>query len=144
VQDPASPESIWDRITALIRDIIYNFHAQAVASSYAVHGGNVFRYIFAVPPALHGDGVVYSFHGYGDSITNPIVVNALVAVVLQSIITSVEISDMPEFAARKPLAKYGAQHNILVLNVSTIDQRVGDPWKSKRCAFWQKVDIQDP
>src|SRR5882757_1000912 len=93
--DPASQESIWDSTTALFGDVTFNCNAQVIASSHAAHNGNAFRYIFAVPPALHGDDVPYSFYCYGNSLTDYLVANGSTAAVIQRIITSVATSDMP-------------------------------------------------
>jgi hypothetical protein len=138
--DPASHESIWERTTSLIADVEFDCNAQVVASSYAALHDNAFRYIFSVPPAKHGDDVPYSFYSNGDNPTDVLVVNTSVASVLPHIITSLAISGVPESAPHKPLEKYGSKQNILVVNKTVVYQRVGDPWHSKRCAFWQQAD----
>ena len=138
--DPASHESIWDRTTALISDILTTCHAQVVASSYAAHGDSVFRYIFAVPPAKHGDDLSYTFYSYGDNPADGLVANTSVASVLPRIITSLSISGIPEFAPSRPLEKYGTKQNVLVINKTAVHEHIGDPWKNARCEFWQKGD----
>ena len=138
--DPATHETIWDRVTALISDILITCHAQVVASSYAAHSDGAFRYIFAVPPAKHGNDVPYTFYSYGDNPTDSLVANTSVASVLSRIITSLGISGVPEFAPSRPLEKYGKKQNVLVVNKTAVHQHVGDPWQSARCEFWQKAD----
>lgn len=137
--DPTSQESIWERTIALIADVQFDCNAQVVASSYAAHS-NVFRYIFAVPPAKHADDIPYTFYSNGDNPSDTVVVNASVASVLQNIITSLAISGVPESAPHKPLTTYGEKQNILVVNKTVVYQHAGDPWQSKRCAFWQQAD----
>lgn len=134
-----SQESIWDRTVALISDIQFTCNAQVIASSYSTHNDNVFRYMFAVPPAKHGDDVYYSFYDYGNGSTDNQVANTSVAFALQNIITSLGISGVPEYGSDGPLAKYGADQNILVVNLTTIEQHAGDPWHSDRCTFWQEA-----
>lgn len=136
----SSDESIWDRTVALISDIQFTCNAQVITSSYATHSNNVFRYMFAVPPAKHEDDVYYTFYSYGNSSTDVQVANTSVAFALQNIITSLGISGVPEYAPNEPLEKYGTDQNILVANLTTIDQRTGDPWHSDRCTFWQEAD----
>lgn len=138
--DHASQESIWERTTALIADVQLNCNSQIVASSYAVHSNNAFQYIFAIPPAKHADDVPYSFYGNGDNPSDTVVVNTTVASVLPHIITSLVISDVLESSAHKLLENYGENQNILVVNQTGISHHLGDPWQSKRCAFWQQRD----
>lgn len=136
-----SQESIWDRTVALISDIQFTCNAQVIASSYATHNDNTYRYIYAVPPAKHGDDVYYSFYNYGNSSTDAEVGNnTSVAFALQNIITSLGISGVPEYASSVPMEQYGGKETVLVLNVTEIGQHSGDPWQSERCTFWQEAD----
>jgi acetylcholinesterase len=136
--DPASQESIWERTTAFISDAVFTCNAQVVAS-HAACGDETFRYIFAVPPAKHGDDVPYTFYSNGDNPTDAVVANKSVASVLQHIITSLTITGAPESAPHMPLEKYGVKQNILVVNETSVDLRAGDPWHSNRCVFWQNA-----
>jgi carboxylesterase type B len=137
--DPASEGSIHDRTVALISDIIFTCNAQVIASSYAAHNNNAYRYIFAMPPAGHGQDVPYTFYSSGDSPTDYSVTNTTVAFAIQRIVTSLSQFGIPQ-AESTPLEKYGAAENVLILNVTGIEQHAGDPWHNKRCAFWQKAD----
>ena len=83
---------------ALVADVLFDCNAQVVASSYAVHSNDAFRYIFAVPPAKHADDLSYSFYSNGDNPSDTVVVNMSVASVLQQIITSLAISGIPKSA----------------------------------------------
>lgn len=136
-----SQESIGDRTASLISDVLFTCNAQIVASSYAAHDPKTaFRYIFAVPPALHGYDLPFTFYSYGSSVEDPKVTNTTIASTIQQIITSLSTAGAPEIAPYTPLAEYGEEGNILVLNVTGVDQHTGDPWQSERCAFWQKAD----
>lgn len=139
--DDGSQESIGDRTVALISDILFTCNAQIVASSYAAHDEkSAFRYIFAVPPAQHSQDVPYSFYSYGGSPADSFVTNTTVASVLQSVITSLSTYGVPQIAPHIPVKEYGGKENVLVLNITGVDQHIGDPWRSKRCAFWQNAD----
>lgn len=137
--DPASEGSIYDRTVALISDIIFTCNAQVIASSYAAHNNNAYRYIFAVPPASHGQDVTFTFYSSGDSPSDYLVTNTTVALAIQRIVTSVSQFGIPQ-AEATPLERYGARENLLVLNMTGIEQHAGDPWHNKRCAFWLKAD----
>jgi hypothetical protein len=137
--DPASQESIWDRTTDFISDAVFTCNAQVVASSNAAHGDKTFRYIFAVPPAKHGDDVPYTFYSNGDNPSDVAVANTSAASALLNIITSLAITGAPESAPHMLLEKYGVMENILVVNETFIAMHAGDPWKSRRCALWQNA-----
>lgn len=137
--DPASYGSIYDRTIALISDIIFTCNAQVIASSYAAHNNNAYRYIFAVPPATHGQDVPYTFYSSGDSPTDYSVANTTVAFAIQRIVTSLSQFGVPR-AGSTPLQKYGVAENLLVLNLAGIEQHAGDPWHNERCAFWLNAD----
>jgi len=137
--DPASKESIWDRTTAFISDAIFTCNAQVLAASDAGHADRTFRYIFAAPPAVHGNDVPYTFYSNGDNPSDVNVVNTSVASVLQHIITSLAITGAPEFAPHMPLENYGVKQNILVVNETFVDLHAGDPWHNRRCTFWQNA-----
>jgi len=125
----------------LISVVLFTYNAQVIASSHAMHDDNsAFRYIFAVPPASHGDDVPHSFYSYGSSPADSVVTNTTVASALQQVITSLSTSGAPVFAPHMPLEDYGDKENALVLNVTGIGQHAGDPWQNKRCAFWQRAE----
>lgn len=139
--DDGSQGSIGDHTVSLISDILFTCNAQIVASSYAAHDEkSAFRYIFAVPPAPHAEDVPYTFYSYGGNPADSLVTNTTVASALQSVITSLSISGVPHVAPQTPMKEYGDKGDILVLNVTGVGQQVGDPWRSKRCAFWQNAD----
>ena len=117
----------------LIADVQFDCNAQIVVSSYAALGDNAIR-------CATCEALPYSFYSNGDNPTDVLVVNTSVTSVLPHIITSLAISGVPESAPHKPLEKYGPKQNILVVNKTIVYQRVGDPWHSKRCAFWQQAD----
>jgi carboxylesterase type B len=104
--DPASDGSIYDRTIALISDIIFTCNAQVIASSYAAHNNNAYRYIFAVPPASHGQDVPFTFYSSGDSPSDYLVTNTTVAFAIQRIVTSLSQFGIPQ-AESTPLEKYG-------------------------------------
>ena len=132
-----SNESLWERTTSLIGDIQTNCNAQTIASSYATHGNAAYRYVFSVPPGEHGEDVPYSFYSDGDNPTDIVVTSLAVAKVLPNIITSLAVSGTPQFSPNDTMEKYGSKEVILNIASNATSERIGDPWRSKRCSYWQ-------
>jgi acetylcholinesterase len=101
----------------IISEGIFTCNTNYLSTAY---GNQTYSYLFAVPPAVHGQDVPYTyFTGGAGSAT----VNRTIAIALQEFITS----DM-----------YGPNASVLRLNVTGIDQ-VRDSNANARCAWWQKA-----
>lgn len=105
-----------------------------------------YRYLFAVPPGLHGQDVGYTYYDPAarsnesdDSILYRLFgpVNETLALVLQDYITSFAASGVPESAV-DGLAKvdvYGRNASFVRLDKSGIEE-VRDPAANERCRWW--------
>ena len=132
-----SNESLWERTTSLIGDILFDCNAQIIASSYAAHENAAYRYVFSVPPGEHAEDVPYSFYSEGDNPSDTLVISLAVANVLPNIITSLAVSGIPQFTPNDTMEKYGSKEVILNIASNATSERIGDPWRSKRCSYWQ-------
>lgn len=132
-------ESLWDRTTTLIGDIMFACNAQVLASSYATHNDATYRYIFAVPPGAHGDDVPFTFYSEGDNPSDVAVANTTVASVLPNVIASLAISGVPQTALNTTMETYRSKETVLVIHHNATSRHVGDPWRNARYIFWQNI-----
>ncbi|KAK6375899.1 hypothetical protein LTS17_007721 [Exophiala oligosperma] len=113
----------------------------------ALHGivsTNIFKYLFAVPPAIHADDLGYSFYnGNGTTTWEGYPVNAEVAFTLQDYIASFVMSGSPNNgnAIHKTpwFPAYGTNASVLTLNETGLGALLVDPQANQRCDWWQKV-----
>ena len=96
-------------------------------------GNQTYAYQFSVPPALHGQDVVYTFFNGA----NPAVVSNTVAIALQKYITSFVTTGTPSGSSIPRFQLYGSDSEVIDLNVSNISEMV-DPTANARCVWWQK------
>jgi carboxylesterase type B len=100
------------------------------------YGNETYSYLFAVPPAIHGQDVAYSYYnGEGASSS---VANVTIALALQAFITSFTETGVPDAAGVKQFNMYGPDANVLELNITGIEE-IRDPNANARCAWWQKA-----
>ncbi len=105
---------------------------------------NIFKYLFAVPPAIHADDLGYSFYNGDGTLTwEGYPVNEEVARTLQDYIASFVISGSPNNSPttnRNPwFPAYGTNASVLTLNETRCGALVVDPQANSRCDWWQKV-----
>ena len=93
--------------------------------------------MFSVPPGEHAEDVPYSFYSEGDNPSDTLVTSLAVANVLPNIITSLAVSGIPQFTPNDTMEKYGSKEVILNIASNATSERIGDPWRSKRCSYWQ-------
>ena len=114
-------------MTDFIGDVQFTCNAQFLASAFTK---GVYRYIFSVPPAYHGDDVAYTFYNDGEQD-----VNISIAHNLQDIIINFVTTGIPTSRQEPGFPEYWPGRRSLFFN-STNKVDV-DPWKSKRCDWWQ-------
>jgi hypothetical protein len=88
------------------------------------------KYLFAFPPALHGDDIRYTFFN-GDTSTPNLgggTINATVAGVLQGYIVTFVESGKP-----------GGKGNVLDLNAKELGSVLVDADDNSRCKYWQEA-----
>ncbi|KAL5121158.1 hypothetical protein ACEQ8H_001010 [Pleosporales sp. CAS-2024a] len=95
-----------------------------------------YSYLFAVPPALHGQDVAYTYFTGGA--TSSSVVNRTVAFALQDFITSFAEQGAPDAAGVRQFNMYGPNAAVMELNVTGIEE-IRDSNANARCNWWQKA-----
>ncbi|KAK4949851.1 hypothetical protein LTR10_011693 [Elasticomyces elasticus] len=105
---------------------------------------NIFKYLFAVPPAIHADDLGYSFYNGNGSLTwEGYVVNEKVALTLQDYISSFVITGSPnngpERSGNPWFPAYGTNASVLTMNVTGLGALTVDPQANSRCDWWQKT-----
>lgn len=125
-----SPTKEWQRNIEFFSDVIFNCNAQALAQAFKK---KAYRYIFNVPPAYHGQDVLYTFYngpGY-----DPQVESDWAATVHQEYITGFTVYGKPGCGGTRPCWKaYGRDSNALETNLTEVEI-IRDPWNSERCDF---------
>ncbi|KAF1946393.1 alpha/beta-hydrolase [Clathrospora elynae] len=105
-------------------------------------GNRTYSYLFAVPPAIHGQDVPYTYYDGGAVAdqANPgrSVANRTIAIALQEYITNFAKIGSPDGEGVPVFNMYGKDASVLKLNISGIDE-VRDTNANARCAWWQKA-----
>ena len=119
------------RVATAIAESVFTCNTYYLDRAY---GNNTYGYEFAVPPALHGDDVPYTFAN-GPS---PAVKNEQTAIALQEYITSFVEKSVPSAPGVLKFPLYGDDAEIVDLNVTSITE-IMDPTANARCLWWQKA-----
>ena len=104
---------------------------------------NIFKYLFAVPPAIHADDLGYTFYnGNGSTTWEGYLVDEKVALTLQDYIISFTTTGSPNNdLATSPHAwfpPYGTNASVLTMNETNLGTLIVDPQANSRCDWWQK------
>jgi len=95
---------------------------------------NAYSYRFSVPPALHGDDIVYTFYeGPATAVQND-----TLALIMQDYITNFVINGDPNGPNLTTFPAYGTTQKVLDLNLTTIGV-LDDNLANERCYWWQKA-----
>jgi cholinesterase len=105
---------------------------------------NVFKYLFAVQPAIHADDLGYTFYNGNGTLTwEGYEVNEKVAQTLQDYIASFVITGSPNNGPavnHNPwFPAYGTNASVLTLNETNLGTLHVDPQADSRCDWWQKA-----
>lgn len=105
---------------------------------------SIFKYLFAVPPAIHADDLGYTFYNGNGTLTwEGFAVNERVALTLQDFIASFVITGSPNngpAASSNPwFPAYGTNASVLTLNETNLGALHIDPQANSRCDWWQKA-----
>ncbi|KAF2150863.1 alpha/beta-hydrolase [Myriangium duriaei CBS 260.36] len=96
---------------------------------------NTYSYLFAIPPALHGQDVPYTYYtGIGQ--TSGSVSAPMVALELQDYITSFAINGEPNEPGVPQFNLYANTSSVQTLEANGTRDTM-DPAANKRCDFWQ-------
>lgn len=96
-----------------------------------------YSYFFAVPPALHGQDIAYTYYNGRD----PDVLNVQIAIALQEYITSFAQDSNPNEQGVPFFPLYGDDATVQVLNITGVSQMMDDA-ANERCNWWQKALYQ--
>lgn len=136
-------KTVLDRAILAVSEYVFTCNTFYLDLAY---GNKTYAYEFAIPPAIHGQDVAYTYFtgnkntpNAAISVENPYAItNVTVAIALQEFITSfaqtgkpVAIDGIPKFVT------YGKDARIEVLNQASI--YIGkDNTANQRCRWWQK------
>lgn len=104
----------------------------------------IFKYLFAVPPAIHADDLGYTFYNGNGTLTwEGHVVDGKVALTLQDYIISFTASGTPNAGPpsnNNPwFPPYGKNASVLTLSATELGDLNVDPQANARCDWWQKA-----
>ncbi|OAP64298.1 hypothetical protein AYL99_00270 [Fonsecaea erecta] len=119
-----------ERATLIVQEGFFTCNVNFLGKAY---GANVSEYQFAVPPALHGQDVPYTFF---NGVVNGTGVVASVAQELQRYIIDFVQTGSANGTGVPVFPLYGPKSVETVLNVTGITHMT-DPDANRRCAWWQ-------
>ncbi|KEF54355.1 uncharacterized protein A1O9_09521 [Exophiala aquamarina CBS 119918] len=104
----------------------------------------IFKYLFAVQPAIHADDLGYTFYNGNGTLTwEGYPVDGKVALTLQDYIIGFTTSGTPNARALSNnnswFPAYGKNATVLTLNTTQLGQLNIDPQADPRCDWWQKA-----
>jgi carboxylesterase type B len=122
-----------ERAALIISEGVFTCNTNYLSRAY---GNETYSYLFAVPPAIHGLDVPYTYYEGGAASAS--VTNVTVARALQEFITSFAETGAPDAKGVKQFNMYGPDANVLELNITGV-MDVRDSNANARCAWWQKA-----
>lgn len=120
------------RASLIIAEGVFTCNTEYLSRAY---GNETYSYLFAVPPALHGFDVPFTYFDGGALSSS--VTNRTVAIALQEFIANFAKDGRPEADGIPQFNMYGDDASVLKLNVTGISE-VRDSNANARCAWWQK------
>jgi carboxylesterase type B len=125
-----------ERGSLIISEGVFTCNTNYLSRAY---GNQTYSYLFAIPPAIHGQDIPYTYYDGGARSSSPTgVQNVTVARALQEFITSFAETGVPDAEGVKQFNMYGSDANVLELNVTGV-MDVRDSNANARCAWWQKA-----
>jgi carboxylesterase type B len=125
-----------ERGSLIISEGVFTCNTNYLSRAY---GNATYSYLFAIPPAIHGQDVPYTYYEGGAKSSSPTgVQNVTIARALQEFITSFAETGVPDAKGVKQFNMYGPDANVLELNVTGV-MDVRDSNANARCAWWQKA-----
>lgn len=126
----------FERGSLIVSEGVFTCNTNYLSRAY---GNKTYSYLFAVPPAIHGQDIPYTyFEGGAGSTGLQGVANTTIAIALQEFITSFAENGVPDATGVKQFNMYGPDASVLELNVTGIED-VRDSNANARCAWWQKA-----
>lgn len=100
-------------------------------------GNKTYSYYFAVPPAIHGEDIPYTYYNGNGSATSSVIAPAI-AIAMQEYITHFAETGNPNEAGVPFFPIYSNNATVQLLNVGGISE-TADPAANYRCDWWQKA-----
>lgn len=122
----------YSRANLIISESVFTCNTNYLSTAFK---NETYSYLFAIPPALHGQDIAYSF--YDGGALSASVMNRTVALALQHFIASFAEEGKPEAEGITQFNMYGPDASVLRLNITGIDE-IRDSNANNRCAWWQK------
>ncbi|CAI6338944.1 unnamed protein product [Periconia digitata] len=120
----------FERADIMVSDLAFTCNTNYLSTGF---DNKTYSYLFAVPPALHGFDVPYTFYDGGAlSLPGQGVTNRTVAIALQDFITSFAMTGVPEAEGVKHFNMYGPDARVLELNITGIEE-IRDSNAGPRC-----------
>lgn len=123
----------YERANLIISEAIFTCQTNFLSTGFH---NETYSYLFAVPPALHGFDVPYTYYDGSTTSEASANVNPMVAIALQEFITSFAENGVPEAKGVRQFNQYGLNATVLRFNVSGIDE-IPDSNANARCNWWQ-------
>lgn len=119
------------RASAIVSEALFSCNANYLARAFR---SKAYGYLFSVPPALHGDDIVYTFYeGPAAAVKND-----TLALTMQDYFTNFVISGNPNRAGLPYFSDYSQGAKLLNFNQTEIGL-VDDELANDRCYWWQKA-----
>jgi carboxylesterase type B len=127
-----------ERAAFLISELIFVCNTDYINRAYH---GQTYAYEFSIPPAAHGQDVLYTFYnngsnGLSSSIDGLTVTNVTVAEILQDYYTSFVQTGTPKSSLGPKFPRHGLGGQLMNIGNATI-QPIRDTSNNPRCRFWQ-------
>lgn len=127
-----------ERAAVLISDVIFVCNTDYLNRAYH---NQTYAYEFSIPPAVHGQDVLYTFYNNGSGVTGGSdfgisVTNVTVADVMQDYFTSFVETGTPRSSLGPVFHRHAQSGKLMNIGTSAISP-MRDPTNSPRCRFWQ-------
>lgn len=131
-------KSALERADVLVSDLIFVCNTDYLNRAYQ---NQTYAYEFSIPPAVHGQDVLYTFYSNGSggldfSDYGIAVTNVTVADVMQDYFTSFVQTGTPKSSRGPIFRKHGYRGQLMNIGNNTISPK-RDPTNNQRCRFWQ-------
>lgn len=132
--------SPFERAAAIISELIFVCNTDYINRAYH---GETYAYEFSVPPAVHGQDVLYTFYnngsdGLSSSADGLSVTNITTAEVMQDYFTSFVQTGTPKSSLGPKFPRHGLRGQLMNIGNTTI-QPMHDTSNNPRCRFWQSA-----
>ncbi|KAJ6126554.1 hypothetical protein N7523_002166 [Penicillium sp. IBT 18751x] len=127
-----------ERAAFLISELIFVCNTDYINRAYH---GHTYAYEFSIPPAVHGQDVLYTFYNNGSSALSSSleglsVSNVTVAEIMQEYFTSFVETGTPRSATGPTFPPHGERGQLMNFGNTTV-QPMRDTSNNPRCRFWQ-------